>query len=207
MIRPPTAVVQSCRRELVSRILIASLPRILVSELARAGNICVTERIMAKVCIVGSGNWGSAIARIVGLNCERHADFATRVEMWVYEEKVDGKNLTEIINETHVNVKYLPVCQRGESALLPRRPPREPLLCPQDAKLPHNVHAEPDLATACKGASRASAGTASPSACACSPSGPACLPQFSSSCCRISSSAVSAPRLSAASRPAARRSA
>jgi glycerol-3-phosphate dehydrogenase (NAD+) len=84
---------------------------------------------MAKVCIVGSGNWGSAIARIVGLNCERHADFETKVEMWVYEEKVDGKNLTEIINETHVNVKYLP-----------------------DATLPANVHAEPDLSVASKGA-------------------------------------------------------
>ena len=28
--------------------------------------------------------------------------------MWVFEEMVDGKKLTEIINETHVNVKYLP---------------------------------------------------------------------------------------------------
>jgi len=28
--------------------------------------------------------------------------------MWVFEEMVEGKKLTEIINETHVNVKYLP---------------------------------------------------------------------------------------------------
>lgn len=28
--------------------------------------------------------------------------------MWVYEEMIDGKKLTEIINETHENVKYLP---------------------------------------------------------------------------------------------------
>ena len=28
--------------------------------------------------------------------------------MWVFEEMVDGKKLTEIINETHINVKYLP---------------------------------------------------------------------------------------------------
>jgi len=28
--------------------------------------------------------------------------------MWVYEEMIEGKKLTEIINETHVNVKYLP---------------------------------------------------------------------------------------------------
>lgn len=28
--------------------------------------------------------------------------------MYVYEEIIEGKKLTEIINETHVNVKYLP---------------------------------------------------------------------------------------------------
>lgn len=28
--------------------------------------------------------------------------------MWVYEEIIEGKKLTEIINETHENVKYLP---------------------------------------------------------------------------------------------------
>lgn len=28
--------------------------------------------------------------------------------MYVYEEVINGKKLTEIINETHENVKYLP---------------------------------------------------------------------------------------------------
>lgn len=28
--------------------------------------------------------------------------------MYVFEEIIDGKKLTEIINETHENVKYLP---------------------------------------------------------------------------------------------------
>lgn len=28
--------------------------------------------------------------------------------MYVYEEIINGKKLTEIINETHENVKYLP---------------------------------------------------------------------------------------------------
>lgn len=28
--------------------------------------------------------------------------------MYVYEEIIDGKKLTDIINETHENVKYLP---------------------------------------------------------------------------------------------------
>lgn len=51
------------------------------------------------------------------------------VEMWVFEEQVNGKNLTEIINETHENVKYLP-----------------------GIKLPENVHAEPNLEKAVTGA-------------------------------------------------------
>jgi len=62
-----------------------------------------------KVCIVGSGNWGSAIAKIIGHNVVKHSEhFEEKVSMWVFEEMVDGKKLTEIINETHVNVKYLP---------------------------------------------------------------------------------------------------
>ena len=28
--------------------------------------------------------------------------------MWVFEEEVDGRKLTEIINTDHENVKYLP---------------------------------------------------------------------------------------------------
>lgn len=28
--------------------------------------------------------------------------------MWVYEELIDGKKLSEIINTEHENVKYLP---------------------------------------------------------------------------------------------------
>ena len=62
-----------------------------------------------KVCIVGSGNWGSAIARLVGANAERLPDkFQREVSMWVFQEEVDGRKLTEIINTDHENVKYLP---------------------------------------------------------------------------------------------------
>ncbi|KAJ9575223.1 hypothetical protein L9F63_025826, partial [Diploptera punctata] len=61
-----------------------------------------------KVCIVGSGNWGSAIAKIVGNNALRHDNIDETVTMYVYEEIIDGKKLTEIINEQHENVKYLP---------------------------------------------------------------------------------------------------
>ncbi|CAG9133103.1 unnamed protein product [Plutella xylostella] len=61
-----------------------------------------------KVCIIGSGNWGSAIAKIVGRNAARLPNFEDTVTMWVFEEMIEGKKLTEIINETHENVKYLP---------------------------------------------------------------------------------------------------
>jgi glycerol-3-phosphate dehydrogenase len=53
-------------------------------------------------------NRGSAIAKIVGTNAQRHDTIDERVTMYVYEEMINGKKLTEIINETHENVKYLP---------------------------------------------------------------------------------------------------
>jgi len=84
-----------------------------------------------KVCIVGSGNWGSAIARIAARNTREHSDiFEEEVVMYVHEEDVDGRPLTEIINEKKENVKYLPGVQLGD-----------------------NVRAEPDLAKALKDAS------------------------------------------------------
>jgi len=61
-----------------------------------------------KVAIIGSGNWGSAIAKIVGRNVLGTDQFEDDVHMWVFEEQVDGKNLTDIINTEHENVKYLP---------------------------------------------------------------------------------------------------
>ncbi|XP_025994576.1 glycerol-3-phosphate dehydrogenase [NAD(+)], cytoplasmic isoform X3 [Solenopsis invicta] len=84
---------------------------------------------MASVCIIGSGNWGSAIAKIVGMNAKKQSSFADRVTMYVYEEMIDGKKLTEIINQTHENVKYLP-----------------------GHKIPENVIAIPDVVEAAKDA-------------------------------------------------------
>jgi glycerol-3-phosphate dehydrogenase (NAD+) len=88
-----------------------------------------------KVCIIGSGNWGSAIATKVGPNCERLPFFQSPVNMWVYEEMVSVQEgmkhvkLTDVINTRHENVKYLP-----------------------GIKLPENVIAVADLAEACKDA-------------------------------------------------------
>jgi len=81
------------------------------------------------VCIVGSGNWGSAIAKIAGKVCAEDDFFEKTVNMYVYEEVLDGKKLTEIINTEHENVKYLP-----------------------GHKLPENVVAVPDVVQAADGA-------------------------------------------------------
>ncbi|XP_074756686.1 glycerol-3-phosphate dehydrogenase 1-like protein isoform X2 [Athene noctua] len=61
-----------------------------------------------KVCIVGSGNWGSAVAKIIGSNVKKLQKFASTVKMWVFEENINGRKLTDIINNEHENVKYLP---------------------------------------------------------------------------------------------------
>ncbi len=82
-----------------------------------------------KVAIIGSGNWGSAIAKIIGKNTLHLDDFDDEVRMWVYQEQVDGKNLTDIINEQHENVKYL----KGH-------------------KFTPNVVADADILSACDGA-------------------------------------------------------
>ncbi|KAF0718326.1 Aste57867_1762 [Aphanomyces stellatus] len=83
-----------------------------------------------KVCLVGSGNWACAIARIIGVNTTKYPTvFEPVINMWVYEELINGRKLTEIINEDHENVKYLPGYQ-----------------------LPANIVAVPDLKEAASGA-------------------------------------------------------
>ena len=48
---------------------------------------------------------GSAVAKIIGRNVQNFEHFDKEVKMWVFEEKVDGQNLTDIINTKHENVK------------------------------------------------------------------------------------------------------
>jgi len=81
------------------------------------------------VSIVGSGNWGSTIGKIVGINIAHLQDYENEVKMWVFEENIDGRKLTEIINQDHINVKYLP-----------------------GIKLPQNLIAVPDLIETVKNA-------------------------------------------------------
>ena len=60
---------------------------------------------------------GSAVARIIGKNVERYDTFEKTVPMWVFEEMVDGRKLSEIINEEHVNTKYLPGIKLPENVV------------------------------------------------------------------------------------------
>ncbi|QQP57959.1 Glycerol-3-phosphate dehydrogenase, partial [Caligus rogercresseyi] len=51
-----------------------------------------------KVCMIGSGNFASAIAINVGKNVEANPElFDPVVNMWVFEEEIDGRKLTDII--------------------------------------------------------------------------------------------------------------
>jgi glycerol-3-phosphate dehydrogenase (NAD+) len=65
---------------------------------------------LKKIAIVGSGNWGSTIASHIGEKVhELSNEYDQEILMWCKEEILDdGRKLTEVINETHENVKYLP---------------------------------------------------------------------------------------------------
>lgn len=83
-----------------------------------------------RIAVIGSGNWGNTIAKVIAENTnEKHTIFQRQVKMWIYDEKIDGVNLSEIINTKHENVKYLP-----------------------GVTLPNNLHAEPDIVKAAEGA-------------------------------------------------------
>ena len=93
---------------------------------------CTTKE---KVCIIGSGNWASAISIIIGNNCKRLDFCHSDVYMYVYDEIITlqqggGQDkLSNIMNTQHENIKYLP-----------------------NIKLPVNIIAIPDLTKAIEGA-------------------------------------------------------
>lgn len=61
---------------------------------------------------------GSAIAKILGKNVvERKERFNPEVKMYMYEEMIDGRKLTEIVNTEHENVKYLPGIKLPENVV------------------------------------------------------------------------------------------
>ncbi|CAE8636496.1 unnamed protein product [Polarella glacialis] len=65
-----------------------------------------------RVTVVGSGNWGMAIATIIATNTERHPEFEKDLTVWMFDEEIEHKGvkrkLSVHFNETKENVKYLP---------------------------------------------------------------------------------------------------
>ncbi|XP_033232655.1 titin [Drosophila pseudoobscura] len=61
-----------------------------------------------KVCIIGSEGWGSAIAASVSKNVQQKEGFDSRAHIYVYDELVHNKYLSEVMNNCHENIKYLP---------------------------------------------------------------------------------------------------
>lgn len=60
------------------------------------------------IALFGSGNWGSALAKILGRNVLQYPSlFEPQVKMWVYEEIVGNEKLSEIINTRHENIKFV----------------------------------------------------------------------------------------------------
>ncbi|OCK79074.1 glycerol-3-phosphate dehydrogenase-like protein [Lepidopterella palustris CBS 459.81] len=98
-----------------------------------------------KVTIVGSGNWGTTMSKLVAENTKANPTlFEEVVQMWVYEEEITipkesrhydagselankPQKLSQLVNSLHENVKYLP-----------------------NITLPPNVIANPDIVDACK---------------------------------------------------------
>eukprot|EP01069_Polyplicarium_translucidae_P003098 Polyplicarium_translucidae@DN2212_c0_g1_i4.p1 len=68
----------------------------------------VFRRGPLKVSIMGSGNWGSAISRIIGDSAASSYLFHDEVLIWVFDEEFEGKMISKSINEDHQNPKYLP---------------------------------------------------------------------------------------------------
>lgn len=71
-----------------------------------------------RVTVVGSGNWGSVAAKLIASNTLKLESFHDEVRMWVFEEVLPcGQKLSEVINQTNENVKYLPGIKLGQNVL------------------------------------------------------------------------------------------
>eukprot|EP00944_MAST-04C_sp_MAST-4C-sp1_P004818 g4818.t1 len=61
-----------------------------------------------RVTVLGGGTIGSVIVDIVANNVRRLHTYIPKVKWWVFHEIINGEKLSDIINNKHENVKYLP---------------------------------------------------------------------------------------------------
>lgn len=61
-----------------------------------------------KISIIGNGNWGTAIGRLLANNTIESSIFEKDVRMWGCSEEFEGRVLNDIINSDSINPKYLP---------------------------------------------------------------------------------------------------
>ncbi|KAG7604429.1 Glycerol-3-phosphate dehydrogenase [NAD(+)] 1 [Arabidopsis thaliana] len=87
-------------------------------EKSRQGNGGCNDDSKSKVTVVGSGNWGSVAAKLIASNALKLPSFHDEVRMWVFEEVLpNGEKLTDVINKTNENVKYLPGIKLGRNVV------------------------------------------------------------------------------------------
>lgn len=61
-----------------------------------------------KVAVIGNGNWGTTVAKLVAENIVTQKGFDQEVIIWTYEETFEGSKISDDINIRHINPKYLP---------------------------------------------------------------------------------------------------
>ncbi|KYN96478.1 glycerol-3-phosphate dehydrogenase, putative [Plasmodium reichenowi] len=65
------------------------------------------SNVPLKVSIIGSGNWGTVVSKIIGMNAQKLKIFHPIVKMYVKEEIVEEEKLSDIINKKKENIKYM----------------------------------------------------------------------------------------------------
>jgi hypothetical protein len=96
-VRPILATHTALRRAFIKQVRHSAVAQTSWKRLISQAAAPPTER----VCIVGSGNFGSAMSTIIGRNAASLPFVHDQVNMWVHEEQIKGRNLSDIINDDH----------------------------------------------------------------------------------------------------------
>lgn len=72
---------------------------------------------MKRLAVIGSGNFGSCMARHCAETIKNMPEMDPVIKMWVFDEVVNGESLVKYINEHHENIKYLPGYNLGENVV------------------------------------------------------------------------------------------